>query len=224
MSILFDILAFFGGGLCHQRIDRSFNSGTFNMPVCSRCTGIYLGIFLSLLALILIERRVKGEFPSLKIVLVSVGAFLLMGLEVVLSTLGFIQSNNIIRMSTGFLMGWCMVLLLLPLANNSMFKKYLRKNYLDSPKKFWIWILAGLILCTIFIFTYSYVLILWSIISVFGMVTFTTLILFILFFSLTRRLTGSIDSLKKFIISIITGIAVSLALLSLFSYLRQFLI
>ncbi|TET50578.1 MAG: DUF2085 domain-containing protein [Actinomycetota bacterium] len=224
MSILFDILAFFGGGLCHQRIDRSFNSGTFNMPVCSRCTGIYLGIFLSLLALILIERRVKGEFPSLKIVLVSVGAFLLMGLEVVLSTLGFIQSNNIIRMSTGFLMGWFMVLLLLPLANNSMFKKYLRKNYLDSPKKFWIWILAGLILCTIFIFTYSYVLILWSIISVFGMVTFTTLILFILFFSLTRRLTGSIDSLKKFIISIITGIAVSLALLSLFSYLRQFLI
>jgi len=224
LSILFDILAFFGGGLCHQRIDRSFNSGTFNMPVCSRCTGIYLGIFLSLLALILIERRVKGEFPSLKIVLVSVGAFLLMGLEVVLSTLGFIQSNNIIRMSTGFLMGWFMVLLLLPLANNSMFKKYLRKNYLDSPKKFWIWILAGLILCTIFIFTYSYVLILWSIISVFGMVTFTTLILFILFFSLTRRLTGSIDSLKKFIISIITGIAVSLALLSLFSYLRQFLI
>ena len=224
MSILFDVLAFFGGGLCHQRIDRSFNSGTFNMPVCSRCTGIYLGIFLSLLALILIERRVKEEFPSLKIVLVSVGAFLLMGLEVVLSTLGFIQSNNIIRMSTGFLMGWFMVLLLLPLANNSMFKKYLRKNYLDSPKKFWIWILAGLILCTIFIFTYSYVLILWSIISVFGMVTFTTLILFILFFSLTRRLTGSIDSLKKFIISIITGIAVSLALLSLFSYLRQFLI
>ena len=224
MSILFDILAFFGGGLCHQRIDRSFNSGTFNMPVCSRCTGIYLGIFLSLLALILIERRVKGEFPSLKIVLVSVGAFLLMGLEVVSSTLGFIQSNNIIRMTTGFLMGWFMVLLLLPLANNSMFKKYIRKNYLDSPKKFWIWILAGLILCTIFIFSYSYALILWSIISVFGMVAFTTLILFILFFSLTRRLTGSIDSLKKFIISIITGIAVSLALLSLFSYLRQFLI
>lgn len=194
------------------------------MPVCSRCTGIYLGIFLSLLALILIERRTKGEFPSLKIVLVSVGAFLLMGLEVILSTLGFIQSNNIIRMSTGFLMGWFMVLLLLPLANNSMFKKYLRKNYLDSPKKFWIWILAGLILCTIFIFTYSHILVLWSIISVFGMVTFTTLILFILFFSLTRKLTGSIDSLKNFIISIITGIAVSLALLSLFSYLRQFLI
>ena len=224
MSIIFDILAFFGGGLCHQRIDRSFNSGIFNMPVCSRCTGIYLGIFLSLLALIFIERRIKGEFPSLKIVLVSIGVFLLMGLEVAISTPGFIQSNNIIRMITGFLTGWFMVLLLLPLANNSMFKKYIRKNYLDSPKRFWTWILAGLILCTIFIFTYSYVLILWSIISVFGMVSFTTLILFILFFSLTRRLTGSIDSSKKFTISIIAGIAASLALLSLFSYLRQFLI
>ncbi|MCJ7665530.1 MAG: DUF2085 domain-containing protein [Actinobacteria bacterium] len=224
MKILFDTLAFFGGGLCHQRIDRSFNSGIFNMPVCSRCTGIYLGIFLSLLTLVLIERRIKGEFPSLKIVLVSIGAFLLMGIDVVLSTFGFIQSNNIIRIITGFLTGWFMVLLLLPLANNSMFKKYSRKNYLDSPKKFWIWILVGLILCTTFIFTYSYVLILWSVISVFGMVSFTTLILFILFFSLTRRLTGSIDSLKKYTISIIAGIAASFLLLSLFSCLRQFLI
>ena len=224
MKILFDILAFFGGGLCHQRIDRSFNSGIFNMPVCSRCTGIYLGIFLSLLTLVLIERRIKGEFPSLKIVLVSIGAFLLMGIDVVLSTFGFIQSNNIIRIITGFLTGWFMVLLLLPLANNSMFKKYSRKNYLDSPKKFWIWILVGLILCTTFIFTYSYVLILWSVISVFGMVSFTTLILFILFFSLTRRLNGSIDSLKKYTISIIAGIAASFLLLSLFSYLRQFLL
>ncbi|MCJ7666620.1 MAG: hypothetical protein MUO59_07795, partial [Actinobacteria bacterium] len=81
-----------------------------------------------------------------------------------------------------------------------------------------------LILCTTFIFTYSYVLILWSVISVFGMVSFTTLILFILFFSLTRRLTGSIDSLKKYTVSIIAGIAASFLLLSLFSYLRQFLL
>ena len=75
------------------------------MPVCSRCTGIYLGIFLSLLTLILLERRIKGEFPSLKMVLVSVGAFLLMGVDVVLSTLDLIQSNNMIRLATGFIDG-----------------------------------------------------------------------------------------------------------------------
>jgi len=194
------------------------------MPVCSRDTGIYLGIFISLITIILLERRIKGEFPSLKIVLVTVGVFLIMGLDVVLSFLGIIESNNIIRFITGFLTGWFMILLLLPLANNVMFKRFVKKNYLDRKVKFLAWLLCGIIMAATFIFTYKYILIFWSIVSIFGMITFIALILFILFFSLNRRLLGSIDSGKKYIISLVVGIVSATVLLSLFSYLRQFLI
>ena len=224
MQILIDILSFLGGGLCHQRVDRTFNIDMLYMPVCSRDTGIYLGIFISLMTIILLERRIKGEFPSLKIVLTTVGVFLIMGLDVVLSFLGIIESNNIIRFITGFLTGWFLVLLLLPLANNSMFKRFVRINYLDRKVKFFTWLLCGIIMAAVFIFTYKYVLIFWSIVSILGMITFVVLILFILFFSLNRRLLGSIDSVKKFIISLILGIVSAIALLTLFSYLRQFLI
>ena len=194
------------------------------MPVCSRDTGIYLGIFISLITIILLERRIKGEFPSLKIVLVTVGVFLIMGMDVALSFLGIIESNNIIRLITGFFTGWFMVLLLLSLANNVMFKRFVKKNYLDRKVKFLIWLLCGVLMAAVFIFTYQYALIFWSVVSILGLITFVALILFILFFSFNRRLLGSIDSVKKFIISLILGMVSAIVLLTLFSYLRQFLI
>jgi len=168
--------------------------------------------------------KLTGEFPSLKIVLTTVGIFLIMGLDVVLSFLGIIESNNIIRLVTGFFTGWFMVLLLLPLANNVMFKRFVRRNYLNRPVKFLSWLLCGAVMAAVFIFTYQYALIFWSVISILGMIIFVVLILFILSFSLNRRLLGSIDSVKKYIISLIAGIVSSIALLTLFSYLRQFLI
>jgi uncharacterized membrane protein len=224
LQILIDILSFLEGGLCHQRVDRTFNIDILYMPVCSRCTGIYLGIFISLITIILLERCIKGEFPSLKIVLTTVGIFLIMGLDVVLSSLGIIESNNIIRLITGFFTGWFMVSLLLPLANNVMFRMFVRKNYLDKKIKFFIWIFCGIVMVAAFIFTYQYALIFWSVVSILGMITFVVLILFILFFSLNRRLLGSIDSGKKYIISLIVGVISAIALLILFSYLRRFLI
>lgn len=224
MQILIDILSFLGGGLCHQRVDRTFNIDILYMPVCSRDTGIYLGIFISLITIILLERRIKGEFPSLKIVLTTVGVFLIMGLDVVLSFLGIIESNNIIRLITGFFTGWFLLLLLLPLANNVMFKRFMRTDYLDRPAKFLTWLFCGAVMAATFIFTYKYALIFWSVVSILGMITFVVLILFILFFSLNRRLLGSIDSGKKYTISLIAGIVSAIALLTLFSYLRQFLI
>ncbi len=219
-----DILSFLGGGLCHQEADRTFNIDILYMPVCGRDTGIYLGIFISLITIILLERCIKGEIPSLKIFLITMGVLLIMGLDVVLSFLGIIESSNIIRFITGFLTGWFLVLLLLPLANNSMFKKFVKKNYLDKKVKFFAWLLCGIVIAATFIFTYQYALIFWGVVSILGMITFVVLILFILFFSFNRRLLGSIDSGKKYIISLVVGIIFAIALLSLFSYLRQFLI
>ncbi len=224
MQNLIDILSFLGGGVCHQKVDRTFNIDMLYMPVCSRDTGIYLGIFISLITIILLERRIKGEFASLKILLVTVSVFLIMGLDVILSFLGIIESNNIIRLITGFLTGWFLVLLLLPLANNVMFKKFVRKNYLDRKLKFLVWLFCGIIAAAAFIFTYQYALIFWSIVSILGLITFAVLILFILFFFFNQRLLGSIDSGKKFTITLIVGIVSAVALLLLFSYLRQFLI
>ena len=224
METILKILFFFGGGLCHQKIERTFSIDAFNMPVCSRCTGIYSGIFLSLIVIVLLERKIKGELPSLKIVLSAVGVFLFMGAEVVLSMLGLIESGNVIRLVTDLLTGWFMALILFPIANNVMFGKFIKKNYLGGRKKFLIWGLSGIAVIIIFIFTYKYALFFWSFISILGLVIFAALILLILIFSLNKRLLGSIDSRRKYIIAIIIGFILASILLSLFSYLKRFLV
>lgn len=33
---------------CHQRVDRSYNIGNYQMPVCSRCLGVYIGYLIGL--------------------------------------------------------------------------------------------------------------------------------------------------------------------------------
>ena len=194
------------------------------MPLCSRCTGIYIGFFFSLIAVIIIERRVKGEFPSVKIILTAAAVILLMGLDVVSSLLKISDSNIYIRFTTGFLAGWFLALILLQLKNVLMWKKPVRVPYLNSKKSFFLWILSGICIITAFIFSFRKILIFWGIISIIGMIIFVTLILLILFFGVFRRLTNKINSWKYYILSFAAGIVFSIGILSLLSIIRPFLI
>jgi uncharacterized membrane protein len=46
-----------GSALCHQRADRSFHVGGAQLPVCARCTGIYLGAPVGVAAVLAFSRR-----------------------------------------------------------------------------------------------------------------------------------------------------------------------
>jgi uncharacterized membrane protein len=194
------------------------------MPLCSRCTGIYVGIFFSLIAIILIERKVKGEFPSVKSVVIAVCVVLLIGLDVAVSALEFFDSNNYIRFTTGFFAGWFIAMILLQLKNILMWGKLVRVPYLNDKKSFIIWIFCGIGLIAAFMFSFKRLLIFWGVISVIGMIIFVTLIVLILFFGTISRLTNKIYSWKYYILSFSAGVVFSIGILALLSTARQFLI
>ena len=52
-----------GAGVCHHRHDRSFYLWATQMPVCARCTGIYLGGALAAIASSVTGRRRRGTRP-----------------------------------------------------------------------------------------------------------------------------------------------------------------
>lgn len=224
MPVLLKVLNFLGGGLCHQLDPRSFGFDGSYMPLCSRCTGIYIGFLFSLAAIVIIERRIKGEFPSVKTVIVVLCAIFLMGLDVLASSLRFFTSNNYIRFTTGFLAGWFIALILIQLKNILMWKKLVRVPYLNSRKYFLIWILSGLGLFTAFMFSFERLLMFWGVLSVLGMIAFVTLIVLILFFGTIRRFTNKINSWKCYILCFTAGIVFSIGILSVLSTVRQFLI
>ena len=49
-----------GSFICHQRSDRSFHPGGVQMPVCARCSGLYLGAAAGVLAAGVRRRRDVG--------------------------------------------------------------------------------------------------------------------------------------------------------------------
>ena len=50
-----------GAVLCHQRPERSFFIASHQMPVCARCTGLYLGAAVA----VLLVARLKGTPPRI---------------------------------------------------------------------------------------------------------------------------------------------------------------
>ncbi|MCF7923757.1 MAG: DUF2085 domain-containing protein [Candidatus Izimaplasma sp.] len=88
---------FFG---CHQKKERSFVCSLKYLGVCSRCTGIYIGIFFSSILIIL-------DSPWY--------IYLLIGIPLIIDGLAqhlnFYKSNNYIRITTGILFGPTLVFL-----------------------------------------------------------------------------------------------------------------
>src|SRR3972149_3375635 len=56
-----------GYSVCHRIAERSFTIAGRQMPLCARCTGMYLGMLTGLLFQLPYGRR--AEFPPLKIAL-----------------------------------------------------------------------------------------------------------------------------------------------------------
>lgn len=92
--------------LCHRNPERTFKIGSTYFPVCSRCTGVYLGAFSYFALAYMVHIKY------------SVVVLLVAGLLVIPTFWdGFTQlffsreSNNYLRFFTGILAGWGMGIL-----------------------------------------------------------------------------------------------------------------
>ncbi|RLG19077.1 DUF2085 domain-containing protein [Candidatus Micrarchaeota archaeon] len=90
--------------LCHGRPERCFAIGGKRMPICSRCTGIYIGVIFGLIFLsgavwnLYLQDRVLA-FLLLLSTLVPIA------IDGMLQFFALIKSNNARRFFTGLLAG-----------------------------------------------------------------------------------------------------------------------
>lgn len=86
--------------LCHGRVERCFELFGAPMPICARCTGIYLGMLAGLFAFPLIpvlrERVMR---------MVAFVAILPLGLDGLTQLFGLRESVNPLRVATGLIAG-----------------------------------------------------------------------------------------------------------------------
>ena len=92
--------------ICHRLPNRTFKIGKWYFPVCSRCTGIYLGIFFSYLLINIIN--IDYTFYLMCIAAtVSFPTFF----DATTQFLGYRESNNKLRFSTGLIAGFGLIIL-----------------------------------------------------------------------------------------------------------------
>ncbi|EMR73959.1 putative membrane protein [Thermoplasmatales archaeon SCGC AB-539-N05] len=89
-----------GDIMCHQKAERSFFINGNQMPFCSRCTGIFLGLSIGLMIVIFKKLRLDGKF-----IILLIAAFVPIGIDGIGQLFGFWKSNNLIRVITGLSAG-----------------------------------------------------------------------------------------------------------------------
>ncbi|HQP34937.1 MAG TPA: DUF2085 domain-containing protein [Polyangiaceae bacterium] len=99
------LLRFLFRATCHQLPERSLFLAGEQMLVCSRCAGVYAGVFLGSL-LPVPKRWFRAARPLL------VASFLVVGLDVALQDLGLHPVWHSVRLLTGAQLGWVIAALL----------------------------------------------------------------------------------------------------------------
>ena len=67
LDFLIDIMGF---SVCHQLSSRSLSIGDVILPVCSRCSGIYIGFSIAAIILFAMFRKKENDLPPLYILVI----------------------------------------------------------------------------------------------------------------------------------------------------------
>lgn len=132
-----------GYGLCHQLPERSFVAGGYQLPVCARDTGIYVGILATALVIAALDRgRRRSEPPSLPVLVIAglfVGAMATDGLT---SYLGLRTTTNDLRLLTGLMAGYGIGVILVPLLNGQLWRGAVRERTLPTWGSIALWLVS----------------------------------------------------------------------------------
>ncbi|TLM80070.1 MAG: DUF2085 domain-containing protein [Actinobacteria bacterium] len=133
-----------GYGLCHQLPERSFFGGGFQVPVCARDTGIYVGFVVSVLVLQVLGRSRRSEPPAWPVILLA-GAFVVaMGLDGINSNTGLVNAmwttTNDTRLATGLLTGGAISLLATPIVNGQLWRDPSPDRVLSGAREVVVWL------------------------------------------------------------------------------------
>ncbi len=125
-----------GASVCHQIPERSLKMGSFILPICSRCCGIYIGFFICAIFMFLIFRKRESDLPPLYALIILIIFILSTVADGLLSYLSVIETNNMARFITGLLSGSSTMAIIYPIFNYQYYRNSYNIRIFAAPFKF----------------------------------------------------------------------------------------
>ena len=214
-----------GYAVCHRIDARSFHLGDRQVPLCARCTGMFLGAILGLGYQFVLGSRRSGSPPVTVIVIFGflTLAFIIDGLNSYLSLIPVFQPlyppNNVFRLFTGTGVGLAIAAALFPAFNQSVWKLRDSCPGLNGLRSLFVLIILAVLMDLIVLTENPIFLYPLSIISAVGVVVLLTMVYTIILLMAFKK-ESQFYSFKELITPLIAGFGVALIQLLLLDLVR----
>jgi uncharacterized membrane protein len=225
-----------GYAVCHRIEERSFHAGDYQLPLCARCSGMYVGAVLGLVFLTLTYRRSAGTPPKWALALLvlfglafavdGTNSYLYLMKFVYGGKLNFIPSlytpNNTLRLFTGSGVGLGMAVAVFVSLNQTLWKDWDHQPVLGRPRDFGI--LVALMLLADFLILPEWPVVMYPVafISAGGVLLLLTLVYGMLWTMLMRQ-ENLYLTLGQAWLPILAGLTIALLQITLIDVVRLWL-
>jgi len=213
-----------GYAVCHQIESRTYHPGDHHLPMCARCTGMFLGAILGLSYQIIQGK--KGEMPPVP-VLIMFGAFAVAWVLDGVNSFSMLvpvipslyQTQNWTRLLTGTGMGLAVSALLMPSFIQTMFVDWEDKSALGNWKQVLGLLLAAVILDCLVLLEIPWLLYPLSILSSAGVFVLLIMVYSMVLVMLFKK-DNTIEKLKQLILPLVGGYILALLQVGVIDLLR----
>jgi len=214
-----------GYAVCHRIDARSFHLGERQVPLCARCSGMYLGAMLGLIFQAIVGRSRSG-MPAGRLWVVLgllVAAFGVDGLN---SYLHFFpgaptlyEPQNWLRLLTGTGMGVVIAAALYPAFNQTVWTKQVRRPALENLRSLMILLVSALVLDLVVLTENPLILYPLALISAAGVLVLLSMIYSMLWL-MVLRIENRFESLIQLVLPLTGGFGLALVQIAALDYVR----
>lgn len=215
-----------GYAVCHRITERSFTINGRQLPLCARCTGMYLGAALTMLVLWLAGRARHTALPSLPILLILLSFVAIMGVDGLNSYSHFFpdaphlyEPRNWLRLVTGMGTGLTMGAIILPTLSQTLWQQQEFRPSVRSLRELVGLILVGGTAVLLILSNQPLILYVLAIMSTVGLLTIVTALNTVIILIISRR-ESMATHWQQAGFPLLIGVALAVVELSAISLLR----
>ena len=202
-----------GYAICHQIPERSYHIDGHQLPLCARCTGIYMGALSGFVLMRVWGRKRAGGLPPVPITLVFVGFIIMLGIDGINSYFTFFpdmphlyEPRNWLRLTTGTLEGLALSAFVYPVFNYSLWRDAMQTPSVRSFKELALMVLVGGVVVGLIVLELPLLLYPLAILSTLGVLLMLGAINTMIVLALTRR-EGTALTWQQAVLPVSIGLA-----------------